>query len=435
MGCDNPAQSYALIGAGPAGLAAARNLDRLGVPFVGFELHDDVGGLWNIDNPHSTMYQSAHLISSKRMTEYAEFPMADDTAAYPGHAAMCAYFRDYAEHFRLYSSYEFGTRVVTMVADGDGWQLTTERHGERRARRFKGVLIASGTLHAPNRPTVADGFDGELMHAADYRQPAVFAGKRVLIVGCGNSACDIAVDAVHHARSVDLSVRRGYYFVPKFIGGKPVDTLGGRIRLPHRVKQWLDARIIRWVLGKPSDYGLPDPDYRMYESHPVVNSLVLDHLGHGDIAPRAAIASVDGHQVSFADGAAAEYDLIVLATGYRLNYPFIDPGELNWVGDCPSLYLNIFHPQRDNLFMLGMIESTGLGWEVRNEQARLVALYLKHKRDGNPGAARLDAARTAHAGARLDGGYNYLQLPRMAYYVNKAVYRKALAKHLRAFGA
>lgn len=128
------------------------------------------------------------------------------------------------------------------------------------------------------------------MHSCDYRDAAVFDGKRVLIVGCGNSACDIAVDAVHRAASVDLSVRRGYYFLPKFIGGKPTDSIGGKLKLPRGLKQRLDARLIRLIVGKPSDYGLPEPSYRMYESHPVINSLVLHHLGHGDITPTATLS-------------------------------------------------------------------------------------------------------------------------------------------------
>ena len=103
---------YAIIGAGPMGLASARNLQKLGIPFIGFEQHSDVGGLWDIDYPHSTMYESAHLISSKRMTEFAEFPMDDSVAPYPHHSEMRRYFHDYASHFQLRRHYEFNTRVI-----------------------------------------------------------------------------------------------------------------------------------------------------------------------------------------------------------------------------------------------------------------------------------------------------------------------------------
>ncbi len=423
---------YAIIGAGPMGLASARNLQKLGIPFIGFEQHSDVGGLWDIDNPHSTMYDSAHLISSKRMTEFAEFPMDDSVAPYPHHSEMRRYFHDYASHFQLRRHYEFNTRVIGLTPDGDGWMLLSERDGVQQRRRFDGVLIANGTLHKPNIPGLPGQFSGELMHSADYRSPEVFKGKRVLLVGCGNSGADIAVDAVHHAASVDISLRRGYYFLPKFVRGRPIDTLGGKRRLPRPLKQRIDAAMIRMILGKPSDYGLPDPDYRMYESHPVVNSLILHHLGHGDITPRRDIAAIDGHRVRFADGASAEYDLILQATGYQLDYPFIERRHLNWPEseDAPQLYMNIFHPQYDNLFMMGMIEATGLGWEGRNQQARLVALYLHHRQAGSQAVAALDQARQNRAGERLDGGYRYIKLARMAYYVNKEVYLAALHRHI-----
>ena len=423
---------YAIIGAGPMGLASARNLQKLGIPFIGFEQHSDVGGLWDIDNPHSTMYDSAHLISSKRMTEFAEFPMDDSVAPYPHHSEMRRYFHDYASHFQLRRHYEFNTRVIELTPDGDGWMLLSERDGVQQRRRFDGVLIANGTLHKPNIPGLPGQFSGELMHSADYRSPEVFKGKRVLLVGCGNSGADIAVDAVHHAASVDISLRRGYYFLPKFVRGRPIDTLGGKRRLPRPLKQRIDAAMIRMILGTPSDYGLPDPDYRMYESHPVVNSLILHHLGHGDITPRRDIAAIDGHRVRFADGASAEYDLILQATGYQLDYPFIERRHLNWPEseDAPQLYMNIFHPQYDNLFMMGMIEATGLGWEGRNQQARLVALYLHHRQAGSQAVAALDQARQNRAGERLDGGYRYIKLARMAYYVNKEVYLAALHRHI-----
>lgn len=425
---------YAVIGAGPMGLAAARNLDRQGIAFTGFEQHSDVGGLWDIDNPHSTMYETAHLISSKTTTEFAEFPMPASAAPYPRHDEMRRYFRAYARHFDLYRHYEFSTRVIEARPDGDGWLVTTEKDGARQTRRFKGLLIANGTLHHPNVPRLDGEFSGTLMHAADYRRPSQLAGKRVLVVGCGNSGADIAVDAVHHAARVDISVRRGYYFVPKFIFGRPTDTLGGKVRLPRRVKQVLDAALVRAVMGKPSQYGLPDPDYRMYESHPVMNSLILHHIGQGDIVPRGDVARLDGDGVVFEDGSRGEYDLVLLATGYRLDYPFIDRAELNWPAGAgaPLLYLNVFHPGRDNLFMMGMVEAAGLGWEGRNAQAELVALYIRGLAAGAPAAARLSEAKARRAQARVDGGYAYLELERMAYYVDKDSYRRALAGHAGA---
>lgn len=425
---------YAIIGAGPTGLAMARNLDRRNIPFVGFEIHSDVGGLWDIDSPTSTMYESAHLISSKRMTEFKEFPMPEHVADYPSHREMGQYFRDYATHFGLRRHFRFGTSVDKVERVDGGWELTSTKDGKTQTERFDGILVANGTLHDPNQITLPGEFSGEVMHSSSYKNAQQVAGKRVLIIGCGNSGADIAVEAVHHAASVDISLRRGYWFMPKYVAGRPIDTLGGKTKLPRRLKQIVDGTLIRSLVGKPSDYGLPDPDYRLYESHPVMNTLILHHLGQGDIRARKGLRAIEGNTVTFEDGRQGEYDLILLATGYKLSFPFLDRSHLNWPSDAgaPQLYLNIFHPEYDDLFLLGMVEATGLGWEGRYLQAEVVAAYIEAKRAQS---AAYDAARARArelATARLDGGYSYLKLERMAYYVHKDTYLASLQGELAA---
>ncbi|MDU9003935.1 flavin-containing monooxygenase [Sedimentitalea todarodis] len=429
-------EQFALIGAGPMGLAAAKTLQEQGIAFQGFEMHTGVGGLWDIDNPKSTMYESAHLISSKRMTEFADFPMRDEVAEYPSHHEMKRYFNDFADHFDLRRHYCFNAEVVRtepLGETGDGWRVVwRDPDGEHEAI-FAGVLIANGTLSEPNRPRFSGRFDGMLIHAADYRSAKQFDGKRVLVVGAGNSGCDIAVDAIHHGASCDLSMRRGYYFVPKYVFGKPADTVGGRLKMPKWLKRKVDALILGWFVGNPQKYGFPKPDYKLYESHPIVNSLVLYHAGHGDLRVRPDIDRLDGHTVHFKDGSHAEYDLILAATGYRLHYPFIDEALLNWQGDAPHLFLNAMHPKRDDLFVLGMIEATGLGWQGRHEQAEMVARYIAGLRLAR-NEARLLQAEKADTFTRATGGENYLNVARMAYYVDKATYRGALNAWIKALG-
>lgn len=432
----NTRGQFALIGAGPMGLAAAKTMIEQGIGFQGFELHSDVGGLWDINGPRSTMYESAHLISSRRMTEFADFPMADYVAEYPSHREMKEYFSAFADHFDLRRHYRFGAEVLRtfpLGGDGDGWRVTwRDSEGEHDAV-FAGVMIANGTLSEPNMPHFQGSYTGELIHASGYRYATQFAGKRVLIVGAGNSGCDIAVDAIHHGVSCELSMRRGYYFVPKYVFGKPADTVGGAFKLPIWLKRRVDKTILGWFTGNAQKYGFPKPDYAMYESHPVVNSLVLYHAGHGDLNVRSDIAQLDGKTVHFTDGTQADYDMIVAATGYKLHYPFIEAALLNWQGDAPHLFLNAMHPDRDDLFVLGMIEATGLGWQGRHEQAELVARYIAGLRlGGNP--ARLLKAEKADGFARATGGMSYLNLARMAYYVDKTAYRRSVNAWIRALG-
>ncbi len=427
---------YALIGAGPAGLAAARNLARRGIAFVGFESHTGVGGLWDIDSPVSTMYESAHLISSKTTTAYDEFPMRDEIPDYPSHWQMRDYFNDYADTFDLRRHYRFATSVVRAEPSGDTsetWQVTSEgSDGKQTTEDFAGVIIANGILSEPSIPEFEGDFNGEVMHTSLYKRPDIFRDKRVLIIGAGNSGCDIAVDAVHYARSVDMSLRSGYWFFPKYILGRPSDTLNEGRALPAAIKTRLDGRLIRLFTGNPARLGFPEPNGRIYETHPVMNTLVLYHAGHGDITVRRNIDRFDGDEVRFTDGSSGEYDVVMLATGYRLNYPFIDPGHLNWKGNHPDLYLNIFTPRHRNLFVLGMVEATGLGWQGRYNQADLVAEFIDAGRSA-PESAEQMWRRVLGPKPDLFAGYNYRQLDRLPYYVNKDAYREAIRDHLRLF--
>lgn len=422
---------YAIIGAGPCGLAAAKNCLDYGIAFDGFESGPDVGGLWDINNPDSTVYESAHLISSKYTTAFACYPMPDAMPDYPSHRQVWQYFCDFARHFGLYEHFQFRTRVVSVVptdATGSQWNVTIDNG---KTGLYDGVIIASGTFHTPSMPTFKGNFAGELVHSSAYKNAALFDGKRVLVVGAGNSGCDIAVDAVYRAKSVAISMRRGYHFIPKYLFGKPADTLGGLINLPRPLKQRIDKFILGLFTGEAQRLGFPKPDHALYELHPVVNSLVIYHAGHGDLLVKPAIERVEGYRVFFSDGSSDEYDLILAATGYQLHYPFIDPQYLAWQGSAPQLFLHIFSRQYPNLFMLGMVEATGLGWQGRYEQAELVAAYIKAQTQA-PDRAKAFAQAVATQRPSLNGGYRYVPLDRMSFYVHKDTYRKTIRQYLAA---
>lgn len=421
-------KKYLIIGAGPSGLAGARNLKKRGIPFDGCDVHSAVGGLWNIENPQSTMYESAHLISSKTMTEFLEFPMKDEVADYPSHRDMCEYFKDFAEHFHLNEHFRFKMKVKKLdhLKDENLWRVTFENG---QVDKYKGIIIANGTLSEPNVPKFKGEFTGEFIHSAKYKSADIFKDKRVLIIGAGNSGCDIAVDAIHSAKKVDMSVRRGYYFVPKYILGKPADAIGGKVNLPYYLKQRVDAALLKVFIGDPTRFGFPKPDYKLYESHPIVNSLILHYLGHGDIKIKADIEEFSGKTVKFKDGTKEDYDLILLSTGYKLHYPFIDRELLNWKGASPELYLNIFHPEFNNLFMLGMVEAAGLGWEGRYEQAELIASFIENYEKSSPKLSQFMRKKKEN-NEDLSGGLNYLKLDRMAYYVHKDTYRRKIRENI-----
>ena len=372
------------------------------------------------------MYESAHLISSRTTTEFAEFPM-DSTADYPEPPHASAVLPRLRRPVRADRAFRFDTKVTSLErADDGGWMLRADGPEGTIESRYAGVILANGTLAEPNVPAFRGEFTGELLHTSAYKNASQLAGKRVLIIGAGNSGCDIAVDAVHHAASVDMSVRRGYYFVPRYLFGRPSDTLNQGKPLPARIKQFVDKRVLQAFTGDPVRFGFPKPDYKLYESHPIVNTLILNHLGQGDLAIRPDVDRFDGRTVHFRDGSSGEYDMVLLATGYTLDYPFVARDELNWRGFCPRLYLNVFPPSFNGLYVMGMIEASGIGWQGRYEQAELIAEYLSALQRAPELAAQFRRRVTDEPWPDLTGGYHYLGLERMSYYVNKDAYRRAV---------
>lgn len=424
---------YLIIGTGPCGISALRSFAKHGIPVDCAELNANVGGQWDIKNPNSSMYESAHIISSRTVQEYKEFPFPEGTADYPHHSVIGKYLNDYVDNFNLRRHIQFNTKVIKTKRLGENsWEVKLEVGGEILTKKYKGIVVANGVFSLPNRPKFKgeETFTGEIIHSADYKEASVFAGKRVLIIGAGNSGCDIAVDAVHRAKYIDMSVRRGYYFVPKYLFGKPADIVGGKINLPRRIDLKIKKRILKMFTGDPVKYGFPKPHYELFESHPVVNSLIIHHLGHGDLDIMKDIERIEGSTVHFKDGESKDYDLILLATGFKLNYTFIDKENLNWVNNSPKLFMNIFHPKYDDLFVLGMVEATGVGFEGRYNQAEIIARYIKNL-DMNPAKIQRFIDEKKSNSTNLTDGRKYLKLERMAFYVDKDTYLKKLNGSLK----
>ncbi len=427
---------YAVVGGGPSGLATVRNMQKYGVPCQGFEFHSDVGGLWAIENPMSPVYKSAHLISSKKMTEFHEFPMNDDVADFPSHQEIKKYFEDFADHYDLRKFYHFNTKVISTKRTDDGlWEVEYDQAGEIKKEIYKGIVLCNGTFNHPNTPNFKgqEEFEGEIVHSSIYKDAKIFEDKDVLIVGAGNTGCDVAVDAVHFAKSVDMSVRRGYYFIPKYVFGKPMDMVGGKTSvLPGFLKTKINGLVLKTLVPDPVRFGFPKPDYKMFESHPVVNSLILHHLGHGDLKIKKDIDYLKGKSVYFKDGSSKEYDMVMCATGYKLTYPFVEKKHLSWPENemCPQLHLNIFHPSYDNLFIVGMLEATGVGWQGRYDQAELVALYCKNIDADKKDQMKAFVTAKNENTTDLSNGMNYLKLARMAFYVHKETYVKMVKSEI-----
>jgi cation diffusion facilitator CzcD-associated flavoprotein CzcO len=378
----NLSDTYCIIGGGPSGIGIGKCLAQEGFRFKILEAEDDFGGNWYFGKPCGRVYESTHLISSKLNTAFSDYPMPADYPHYPSHRLFLRYLRSVARHFGLYESASFGTSVTRVEPDNGHWRVTASNGG---TTVYRGVFVANGMQRLPNYPRYPGVFEGETIHSVDYRSPDVFRGKRVLIVGGGNSGCDIAVDAAQTAASVFHSTRRPYYYMPKFIEGQP--TQEWLMELPAKISDPDELRgFVRRALFQagydPVTYGLAKPDYDIDQAHPIMNSLVLYHVGHGDIVPVPDVKAFRGRTAVFADGREAEFDLVLLATGYRVAFPFLSPGLLGWKGPRPDLFLYMFHRLYDNLFFSGFVNTAAGFGNVANASGRLFASYLKgYERD------------------------------------------------------
>lgn len=417
---------YCIIGAGPSGLAAGHAFAAAGLPFDILERHDDVGGIWDLENPGTPMYDSAHFISSRTQSAFDGFPMPADYADYPSRERILEYIRAFADHTGLRERVEYRTAVTHVKPDGDRWTVTLAG-GE--VRRYRGVVCAVGHNWDPVAPALPGRFDGEMFHAQQYRTPASLAGKRVLVVGGGNSGCDIACDAAPVARETLISLRRGYYFLPKHIFGQPTDAFfRSGPHLPAWLAQPLLTGLLRVLVGDLRRYGLPKPDHRVLETHPIVNAQLLHYLAHGDVRAVPDVRELQGDRVVFADGSDARVDVIILATGYRATIPCLDPSVLSLEHGAAPLYLNIF-PDRAGLYVVGLFETDGAAYPVVSKQAALIAAVLRAEQDDPGRAAWFHRQRT---GPRPDlhGGIRYLASPRHAIYVQFDEYVHVLEKML-----
>ena len=355
-----------IIGAGSSGIAAAQVLHARGIDFDCFELGSEVGGNWRYqnDNGMSSAYKSLHINTSRQLMEFKAYPMPEDLPDYPNHWQIAEYFDSYVDHFGFRDKIAFRTEVVKVEPVASTSTTTAGRyavtlrsrneHGESsepEVRHYEHVIVANGHHWDPRWPEPsfpgAESFPGEQIHAHYYKTPDVFAGRRVLVLGIGNSACDIAVESSRVADETFLAMRRGAHVVPKFIFGVPTDHLTDSVvaRMPLKVQQVSMAAMLRLAQGKVTDYGLPKPDHAVLHAHPTVSDDLLTRLGHGDITVKPNIDRFEGSKVFFEDGSAAEVDTVVYCTGYKVTFPFFDDKVVRSQDNHVDLYRRVVDPE------------------------------------------------------------------------------------------
>ncbi len=428
---------YCIIGAGASGLAVAKTFVERGIAFDCLERDQDIGGLWNIATPSGIVYETTHLISSISSTGFDALPMLDeDYPEYPSHARVLGYFRDFARTFGILDHIQFGRSVTALAPRGDGaWAVTVA--GEAQPRTYRGVVIASGHHDTPRVPVYPGTFSGEIIHSRAYKSPRQLRDRRVLVVGCGNSAADIVVDAVHGGSEVFLSIRRGYWFVPKFILGFPtgdVISYSEMVPMPRLVRRWLFQGVLWLVQGPPSRYRLPDPDYSIDQAHPTMTDEIPRLVAHGDLTVKPEIAGYEGDRVLFKDGTAETLDTIVFATGYQPVIPFIDEGLVFAEDGRPRLLFNVAHPEHEGLFAAGLCQANGSMWRLADDQGQLIANLIVAGTHAPERARSFRKALAARAAREAAQARTFVASDRHRLEVNYRDYRRLLHRLNRRFG-
>ena len=371
----------AIIGAGSSGIAALKALTEQGFDASCFEASDRVGGNWVFENKNgmSACYRDLHINTSRDRMEYSDFPMPREYPDYPDHRQIAAYFDAYVDHFGIRDRIRFETRVEHAERGPDGvWTLTLD---DGSVDRFDALLVANGHHWNPRWPEPgfpgSDAFEGVQMHAHAYMSPDFMAGRSVVVLGMGNSAMDIAVEASYVTDRVYLAARRGAWIVPKYLFGKPTDQFRNDPRIPFKIRQKVMQQIMKTTIGPPERFGLPKPDHEFGQAHPTVSGRILDRITHGAVQPKPNIERLDGDSVVFTDGSRVQADIVVYCTGYKITFPFFDEDFISAPDNHIELYRRVVHPDVPNLFFIGLLQPLGAVMPLSEAQGRWVADHLR----------------------------------------------------------
>ncbi|MCR8825788.1 flavin-containing monooxygenase [Pseudosulfitobacter koreensis] len=368
-----------IIGAGSSGVTVAKSLRDKGLTFDMFEKGSDIGGMWRYenDNGQSSCYASLHIDTSRPNLGYSDFPIDPSLPDFLSHAQFLRHLEAYADANHIRPLVTFNTEVTAVTPKGEGWEVTLST-GE--TRDYAQVIVANGHLSDPRTPEFAGQFDGPQTHSHHYRTAAPFEGQRVLVVGLGNSAVDIAVDLARRAAHVTVSTRRSAWIMPKYLMGVPIDQWSGflvrRMKLPVTWARRVMARLIRLGQGDQRRFGLPRPAHPMWREHATLSQELLPYIGHGYIDVKPDVAELRGGKVAFTDDSEAPYDAIIYATGYNITFPFLnkdvfDPGE-----DAGNLYRRMVSPAHPGLIFAGLVQPVGPTIPLVETQGKWIASLL-----------------------------------------------------------
>lgn len=362
-------KSIGIIGAGAAGICGAKHMLEEGADVTVYEIGSNIGGMWvyQNDNGRSSAYKTLHINTARDLTNFSDFRFDLSVPPFPSHWDMARYLRDYADQFGVTPKIRFNTRVVGVRPADDyhpdrpRWRVETE-HGD--VFEHDCIMMATGHLTKPlSVPAFRDGFKGEYLHSHYYREPAQFVGKRVCVVGVGNSALDIASDLAITSARVVLVARSSALIIPKLVFGKPFwDTIKPFYK--PWVPTWLRNKVLRSLVyivqGDMSSLGFPSTAKRV---HATSNANIVNHIKYNRVIVKNGIVSIDGQEVRFTDGTSETFDSFIAATGYLIDLDILDDRIVAQKDNALDLYMRIVPPDWRGIYFLAYFNSdTALNW-------------------------------------------------------------------------
>ncbi len=429
---------FCVIGAGPSGITALKNLLDLNLDAVAYDLNDQVGGNWiySEEISHSSVFDTTHIISSKLLSQFEDYTWDDHfkytgavVSNYPSHQELKHYFHSYATFFDLVRFIQFKTRVLKCWLENDLWKVEIGKHGKSEVEEFTHLVICNGHHWNPRYPKYdgIENYKGQIIHSHEYKNALPFKDKRVLVIGGGNSACDVAVETSRIAQSVDISWRRGYRILPKMFFGLPSDIVMSRFvkfRLPLWIRAKLADMTVRIITGSNKNYGLPEPEISVVGSHPTINDELLYRINHGKIKPVPDISKFEENSVVFKNGKFEHYDIVIACTGFIITHPFFDKSFIDYSEGKVPLYLKMMHGEINNIYFIGLFQPLGCIWPGSELQSKIMAREIagKWKRPENLKNLIKKEIENPH--------YNQIDTPRHTITVDFHKFRQQLLKHL-----
>lgn len=369
----------AVIGGGASGITTAKCLrDDHHEPIV-FESNNQIGGIWAFREAPGGTFKSLYFQNSKYLSAFSDYPMNNCVSDFPHNSEVLKYLNDYVDYFNIRDCIRLNTTVEKIKYKNNLWYVTVYSINGHETHEFDAIAVCSGVFSKAKMPKLPnqERFTGKIIHAQDYKEPSIFSGKNVVILGNGASGVDIAVSASYTANKVFWSFRKNTWLLPRYLGGVPIDCQLKRIYdlIPSQLRSFIVHQKFSNISLQHQSCNLL-PSFDIFSSIVSVNDDILNRVRIGAIQVKPTIIGFEDDRVLFQDGTSVNADIIVFATGYEVNFPFFDSPTVDIHTEGVDLYKHVFHPHIPNCAFIGIMRVLSAAFPCAEIQARWFSKVL-----------------------------------------------------------